>query len=322
MWKLVYLKVGGKAKMRAKMVLLAITMVAIAGIAFPQTLSLFAGQHYWYDLNERTNDVPCEKCHADVAAEMESALGPHMGETGYGRMQCEYCHRTGNFTGYIYASVSGGYSQYEPGVQAHAASTVACMDCHGFAEWGPKNIVWGSSTPQNCTACHPYDNDWDHVRQYNNDYYNCLRCHGWEEHPEISGYTAFNIPPAGGFGLTSGYTPSQLGHELTDDTGNMSAHLKFVQRAMNSTLMTDENEACIACHTAVSVKINFTHKRSLEFVVGLENTITTTYGPHNWSVTAWQANRTAYATVWGNTTGSGTTTYTANWPGNVDSIYT
>ena len=38
--------------------------------------------------------MPCEKCHADVKEEMGSGIGPHTGETGYGRMKCEYCHRT------------------------------------------------------------------------------------------------------------------------------------------------------------------------------------------------------------------------------------
>ncbi|MGB2728470.1 MAG: hypothetical protein WBD09_08330, partial [Halobacteriota archaeon] len=115
--------------------LFAIAVVAIGTFALPNTVSLFSGQHTWYDLGPKGNDVPCEKCHADIAEEMDALEGPHTGETGYGRFECEYCHRifsvwrrNSTFENYTYASGDG--TGAEPGVEAHAASTVACMYCH------------------------------------------------------------------------------------------------------------------------------------------------------------------------------------------------
>gem|GEM_PF-6793140 len=96
----------------------------------------------------------------------------------------------------------------------------------------------------------------------------------------------------------------------------------FINEARNSTLLKDENEACTACHTAAAVKINWTHARSLEFAIGLGDPATTPNGPHNWTVTNWDCNETAKATVWGNTTGYGATDYDSiEWLGNVDNVY-
>ena len=69
-------------------------------------MSLFAGQHVWYDLSGGINDVPCEKCHADVAEEMQSdANGAHRNLT------CAMCHRT-CFNNYGYAKVGRIYLSY------------------------------------------------------------------------------------------------------------------------------------------------------------------------------------------------------------------
>ena len=134
----------------------------------------------------------------------------------------------------------------------------------------------------------------------------CLKCHGSEIIADFD---------AGGFGLT------EVDDGSTGDTGNKSAHLKFVLEAMNDTTMAGANEACLACHTMIGVKINWTHARSLEFDVGVGDPMATETGMHNWTVSEWSVNGTANATVWGNTTGTGETTYWDDWPGNVDPIY-
>ena len=69
-------------------------------------------------------------------------------------------------------------------------------------------------------------------------------------------------------------------------------------------------------------QLNWTHRRSLEFEVGLDEPVTTDSGVHNWTMSNWGANGTANVTVWGNTTGNGSTSYHGDWPGNVDDIYT
>ncbi len=103
-----------------KTILLTIIVFAVGVLILPNTVSLFAGQHYWYNLSGSGNDVPCVKCHADVYEELK--LGVHR------NLRCEDCHRANKSI--TYASVSGSYTNYTPGKEAHAATCVACMLCH------------------------------------------------------------------------------------------------------------------------------------------------------------------------------------------------
>lgn len=260
----------------AKFLLITIILVATGLVVLPNTVSLFAGQHYWYNLSGVGNDVPCEKCHADIFDEMNAHIGPHTGETGH-VFDCELCHRAGGFNGITFASVSGSYTSYTSGVQAHAASVVRCMDCHGAY------------------------NNLNHVNYYLSlGSQTCYACHG------SPGLFSADYVIAGGFGLTA----------MPGDTGKYAAHLAFVREAANNSTLRGENEACIACHTAVPVKINWTHARSIEFNITLSNNITTPYGPHNWSITNWRPNGTAWVIVYGNTTGHGATNLAnITWPG-------
>ncbi len=302
----------------AKLFSIFLAFIAIGFLVIPSTITLFAGQHYWYALNATGNDVPCEKCHADIADEMSQIHGPHTDETGYGEFECEYCHRlfpiddqNSSFNDYTYASGDNGF---QAGDEAHAASTVPCMYCHS----GGSNKTSGLQTgyrgfdnqvahpttgyySKNCTGCH---------ENYHGDNFvdsDCWRCHLNKGSDKV-----YYVPPAGGFGLTA----------YPYENGSMAAHKSFVVESNDNDMLQDANEACIACHTAIPVKINFTHKRSIEFDIGFagdytsaEN-LTTDSGMHNWTVDNWAANGTAYATVWGNTTGNATTTYNADlWPG-------
>jgi len=79
-----------------KIVLGTIAVVAMGIFALPSTVSLFSGQHSWYDLSAETNDVPCDKCHGDIEDEMVSD------ENGVHRnLTCAMCHRT-PFNNYTY----------------------------------------------------------------------------------------------------------------------------------------------------------------------------------------------------------------------------
>ncbi|RLI89037.1 MAG: hypothetical protein DRO98_01860 [Archaeoglobales archaeon] len=66
-----------------KLAVVLVSLMALGIIVLPQTVSMLAGQHYWYKLDVKgtawESEVPCEKCHADIADEMGSALGSHMG---------------------------------------------------------------------------------------------------------------------------------------------------------------------------------------------------------------------------------------------------
>ncbi len=212
-----------------KIVLLTVAIVVVGIFALPGTVSLFSGQHSWYDLSGGPNEVPCEKCHAEIEDEMQSS------ENGaHGNLTCAMCHRT-PFTDYTYGSGEGG--SYTAGEEAHAASVVQCMDCHGIYHDLP------ISPPP-----------WNHVLdpEYSGP---CVKCH-WS-----GGYLDFIS--AGGFGIED---PANPGHNTTDtDTGEKAAHKQFVLDAMGDDLMEGANEACIACHTRIGVNITWTKNEYLEF---------------------------------------------------------
>ncbi|RLG31140.1 hypothetical protein DRN97_09675, partial [Methanosarcinales archaeon] len=100
-----------------KIALMAIAVAAIGIFALPSTMSLLGGQHTWYDLGGA--GVPCEKCHADVHAELSDQTAYHSS------FDCYACHRANKTIQY-----AAGGGSVKPGKQAHAASTIACMECH------------------------------------------------------------------------------------------------------------------------------------------------------------------------------------------------
>jgi hypothetical protein len=220
-----------KRKMKSqKIVVLAVAVIAIGIFALPSTVSLFSGQHSWYDLSAQGNNVPCEKCHADIADEM-SHTGPHVD------MECWHCHKTGDLTGFTYASGDGTGST--SGQEAHAASAVECMACHeGFGADSCLSCHFGA------TSVHPAE--W-------NDTSACENCH--KDPGGQSSHSSTKLE-AGGFNLTV---------NSSSDTGELAAHKVFVLDAIDEPLMEGANEACIACHTRVGVNITWTKNENLEF---------------------------------------------------------
>ncbi len=181
----------------SKMALMLIAVVAIGIFALPSTMSILGGQHTWYDIAR--DGVPCVKCHADKyeefsMTEVHSSLAGRRRDLSY---VCYACHRAD--LDLTYADGGGGGP---PGVQTHAASTIACM------------------------ACHEYD---AHVRDNNQG------------------------PFAGGFEQPSG-SPFNYG---SVGAPHHAAHNAYVQGAVYSDLMEDSNEACIACHTAIPMEIDW-----------------------------------------------------------------
>ncbi|MBE8538909.1 hypothetical protein [Geoglobus acetivorans] len=254
-----------------KLLLAAMTIVTVGTIILPSTVSLFAGQHDWYTIDTEGNDVPCEKCHADVYEELKN--NPY-----HENFTCAMCHRA-IATGYASGNVNGETSTgSEWG--AHAASTIGCLACHG----GLKDTTVDSHAHVEISG------------ELNKMGGSCSNtCH-----VDISG-----PPKAGGFGLTG----------ESWDTGTYAAHRQFVLDAKNDSLMDSANEACIACHTHVAVRINWTHASSLEL------NVTLIMG--KWTTENYNANGSVNTTVWGNAEGTGgiayngttTTTWgTGGWP--------
>ena len=158
-----------------KLLLILIVLFALGFYILPSTISLFAGEHVWYYIGNQGNDIPCEKCHADVAEEVASS--PH-----HSALTCEHCHRGVNIT---YASDYGG--DVYGGKEAHAASILSCLICHS-----------GYRTDSNEAYNH------SHYEYPNTD---CNLCHNGPNEPPP--------PTAGGFGLTgqSGDTGEYAAHK-------------------------------------------------------------------------------------------------------------
>ena len=254
--------------MSGRIVLAIVILLALGIIVLPSTVSLFAGQHDWYNIESDANDIPCQKCHADVFDELNNSPY-HVNFSGgtdnvADEADCGACHQVAATIGGGLtlangsANVSGGW---QAGKEAHAAASISCMWCHGTDASG--NPLWSSA------------------------------------------------PVAGGFNLTN----------YTGDTGQYAAHKPWVLSAMadsstnNTDLLTGPNEACIACHTHVPVRINWTHAVSLEF--NASNTGT------GWTTNNYNANGSAVRIVWGNAAGTGGTLYngatttswgTGSWP--------
>jgi len=295
----------------SNIVLLTVAVIALGIFAMPSTISLFAGQHTWYNLTGNQS-VPCEKCHADVANEMGALIGPHTGETGFQRMKCGFCHRTFPIENedinqtykkyeYTYGSVGDAVTDVTPGKEAHAASTVPCMYCHSGYEYGHATLGYPdySTTAHDiflpCSKCHGEVHGGVFYDSSDKETNECVMCHGNRDTNSI-----YEIPPAGGFGLTA----------EKNDTGELAAHKTFIEKSIEDTNMEDANEACIACHTHIPVKINWTHRYSLEF----NATPTETLPPTHFNVYDWSINGTYNITVYGWRNGTGNTSK-EGWPG-------
>jgi len=250
-----------------KLILIVAAFAAIGLLVLPSTVSLFHGQHIWYNISDGKY-LPCKKCHADVYEELEQSAfhkdlesgigtGPNKADDG----DCYACHRAN--ASITYANVTTDYTQYTPGKEAHAASTVACMLCH---EANASEIV-----------------------------------------RTIPGFFAggFNVTRGSGTypGLGSYYTP--FNYTKPGHPGGHDAHDAFIIRAIIDDTMEDANEACVACHTWTPVRINWSHALSLEFNATYEKDLK--LPPTHYNVTAWFVNGTYPITVWGNASGYGNT---------------
>lgn len=80
--------------MDTKFSLVLIALVGVGVFALPSTMSLFAGQHSFYNIDATGNQVPCQKCHGDVKAELTANAASIPNTPGpHAAFKCEYCHR-------------------------------------------------------------------------------------------------------------------------------------------------------------------------------------------------------------------------------------
>jgi len=126
-----------------KRMFLIIAVVSAIAVAMTHTVTLFSGQHSWYNLSGSGSNVPCLKCHEDIGDEL-IAGGVHTS------IDCECCHRASKMVGY--AAVNG--SQVKPGQGAHSASTEACMLCHDGRQIPESNFTCDYLNSSSCLQCH------------------------------------------------------------------------------------------------------------------------------------------------------------------------
>jgi hypothetical protein len=128
--------------MNNRIVLLALSVLAIGIFALPNTLSIFSGQHTFYN----GTNVNCRDCHEDIYQELtwNGATGESPPHTSTDLLQCKVCHRTGQLPFMGSAGKKLGITgtkklNITTDPQAHAAVTVECIFCHN-------EIVKNSST--------------------------------------------------------------------------------------------------------------------------------------------------------------------------------
>ena len=128
-----------------KKMFLVIAITSAIIVSSLHTVTLFSGQHSWYDLSAQGSDVPCKKCHAEIWAEM-ATTGAHA------RVECDGCHRTDASVGYA----SDQQGNIVPGQGGHSASTEECMICH--TREAETNFTH-DYLKHGCTDCHPTSGD-------------------------------------------------------------------------------------------------------------------------------------------------------------------
>jgi len=144
--------------MKNKVLLLSAAVVAVGLFALPSTLSMFAGQHSWYD--PKDNGIPCAKCHFLEKEELAASGGPHdpgydgvlnmsaiynvsggtgtvggaafWGGTNSVNDRCFGCHQTAGSKESGGSVPLGSWGSHNDSV--HAAYAVLCIDCHTWVD--------------------------------------------------------------------------------------------------------------------------------------------------------------------------------------------
>jgi hypothetical protein len=98
---------------------------------------------------------------------------------------------------------------------------------------------------------------------------NCGYCHFNSENPT-------GAPVAGGFGQ------SDFATAPGNDTGANASHYSFVVQSRDTNILQNESESCVACHTTISIKINFNVTTEATIVVHNSYTETESY----WNITS------------------------------------
>ena len=133
--------------MNKKIIIVLVALIGIGLYALPQTMALFAGQHSFYNVDPTGNQIPCDKCHGDVQAELASGLSTLTGTPGpHANMKCEFCHRLqiGMSSGddaYVVAEYVGTAQPGNVTVRRYMVMKPADYEAQKY----PDNITWNAT---------------------------------------------------------------------------------------------------------------------------------------------------------------------------------
>ena len=270
-------------------------LLALGGISIwliPNTLSLFSGQHSFYNIDPVGSQVPCSKCHGDI----QMAL--HTGSI-HNNFTCDDCHRVQsgvqfasgddayermifiNVTGpaYIrYRVLATTIQNYQRGNFPRSLSGEITID--QWAAAGNDDVQFrdandqyaGSMTQGDTGIIYNYANE-SEISTYINGVpkdtdtvtrYGALNVRNITVNPDP--YGSDNLMGAGSRVVTSG----TLAHASTtilcaechsDYLANTPdiIHEAFIKYGMEHNI----NDNCIACHTSTAVSINWTRPSTL-----------------------------------------------------------
>jgi len=272
-------------------------LFALIGISLwyiPNTLSLFSGQHSFYNIDAIGSQIPCQKCHGDIQVEVH---------TGYihSNFTCSDCHRVQK--GVQYASGDDAYERIvyinvTPLITTNIRYRVLATTIRNFQSGNfPKSIPGETTIDQWADA----GNDQVQLRDANNQYtgnmtpgetgvlYNYAYANRTATYyngapKDTDPSTQYqmldprkinvNPEPYGSDNLTDSgsrvVTPGTLSHAAsivqcadchseflisTPDT----VHEAFITYGMEQ----NTSDNCIACHTAIAVSINWTRPAAI-----------------------------------------------------------
>ena len=77
-----------------KFILIVLALSGVSLLYIPNTISLFSGGHSYYNIDPIGNQIPCQKCHADIQMEIHNGFK-------HNDLKCEDCHRTKKGVQYV-----------------------------------------------------------------------------------------------------------------------------------------------------------------------------------------------------------------------------
>jgi hypothetical protein len=272
-------------------------LLALGGISIwliPNTLSLFGGQHTFYNIDPNGSQVPCNKCHGDIQMELHTGFI-------HNNFTCADCHRVQK--GVQYASGDDAYERLlyinvtgPSNIRYRVlATTIRNYQRGNFPKSIPGEITidqWaaagkdemqfrdvngqyaGNMTPGDTGILYNYQNE-SEISTYINGITKdtdivtriaTLDPRKIKVNPDSSG--SDNLMGAG----SKVITPGTLAHasstilcaechsEYLNKTPD-TIHEAFIRYGMEHST----NDNCIACHTSTAVSINWTRPSTIAF---------------------------------------------------------